>query len=125
MRGEEVPNLPCPFAGQKRADRINQVTAGPDQLCGDFEQALLGFDQAVEALGGKPPSPFRVAAPRAAARAWRIDQYEVGGSAPVVELFQLARRAQQARLDLSAGALGAWSQLRQPPPTAVRGQDPC
>src|SRR5438270_6952537 len=111
MRGEEVPNLPCPFAGQKRADRINQVTAGPDQLCGDSEQALLRFDQTVEALGGEPPSPFRVAAPRAAARAWRIDQHEIGGSAPVVEPFPLERPAQQAYSDLSASCLGAWSQL--------------
>ena len=67
MADEEVGNLPCPFAGQKRADRIHQTPAGTDEFDGDIEQAPLERDQPVEPLRRKPPTTLRVATPRAAA----------------------------------------------------------
>jgi hypothetical protein len=44
---EEAVNLPCPFAGQQRADRIHQAPAGLHQLSRHIEQALLDTGEAV------------------------------------------------------------------------------
>src|SRR5438270_7896991 len=107
MTVEKDGNLRCPFAGQERAHRIDQPALRPNELRRYSEQALLGFDEAVEAVGREPPPAFRIAAPGAAARAWRIDQHQVGTCAPIGEVVEFARRTQQARVDLSAGTLGA------------------
>src|SRR3954463_13969312 len=106
MADEEGLNLPCPFAGQKRADRIDQPAPGTDQLGTDIEQPQLACDQAVQPLGREAPTTLRIAPPRAAARAWRIDQDEIGLCAPVGELRELIRRVEKPHFDACAGAAG-------------------
>src|SRR4051812_16408716 len=102
MTVEKGTNLPCPFAGQERAHRIDQPASGPNELRGDSEQALLSFDQALKPLWGEPPTAFRIPAPGTAARARRIHQDQVRRFTPVCELVEFAWRVQQTRFDMSA-----------------------
>ena len=60
-------DLPCPFTGQDRANRIDEVPAGLDQLGGDREQAVLQADKPVEPFRRQAPPPFGIATPGAAA----------------------------------------------------------
>src|SRR6185503_17597555 len=110
MAIEEAGDLPCPFAGQERADGIDEASPGPDQLGGDIEQARLRFNQAVETFSSEAPAPFRVAAPGAAARAGRVDEDEVGVTAPIIEVIELSRRIEQPRFDRRASAVRPWSE---------------
>src|SRR3954468_23565604 len=105
MADEEGLNLPCPFAGQKRADRVDQPAAGTDQFRADIEQPLLYCDQAVQPLGREAPTTLRIAPPRAAARAWRIDQDEIGLRPPVGERDELIRHVEKPHFDACAGAV--------------------
>src|SRR5437763_3458443 len=98
MAGEEVFNLPCPFAGQKGADGIDKASPGTDQFGSDVEQALLEGDYAVEPLGCQAPASLGVAPPRAATGTRRIDQDEVGLAAPVGEFVEFLRWVEQPRL---------------------------
>ena len=102
MTLKEAFDLPCPFAGQQRADRIDKPPPRPNELGGDVEEALLSTHQAIETTGRESPSPFRIAPPRTAARTWRVDKDEVGPVSTVGKLVQLTRRIKQANLDFSA-----------------------
>ena len=73
MTLEEVVNLPCPFAGQERTDRINQPSAWTDQFRGNVEQPLLNSNKTIEPFGRKAPPALRITAPRAASRARSIN----------------------------------------------------
>src|SRR4051812_13208769 len=92
-------NLSCPFAGQEGAYSIDEAAAGLHQLRSKIEQPRLHRNQAIEPLGREPPAAFRIAAPRSASRAGRIDKHQIRLAAPFVEVVQLARRVQQLRLD--------------------------
>src|SRR5581483_3833153 len=96
---KEALNLPCPFAGQDRAHGVDEPAAGLHQLRTDPKQPLLRGYEPVEPFRRQPPPAFRIAAPRSAPRAWRIDQDEVGFSAPVCQLLQFLRRAKQSGFD--------------------------
>ena len=49
MALEEALDLPCPFTGQKRADRVDEVPARANQLGRNIEQSFLDADDSVEA----------------------------------------------------------------------------
>src|SRR5690348_1937010 len=116
---KEAVNLPCPFPGQKRADRVNQPPAGPHELGANVEQPLLKFDHPVEPLGREAPAPFRVAPPGSAAGAGRVHEDEVRAPAPVGKLLELARRVEEPGLDGCAGPRGTRSKLGQAGAVAV------
>jgi len=44
MTVEKDANLPCPFAGQERAHRIDEASSRPNEFRRNSEQALLSFD---------------------------------------------------------------------------------
>ena len=119
----EALDLPWPFPGQQRANRIDQAPTGADQFRGNIQQPLLGGTEMFEPPRGEPPPAFRVAPPRPASRAWRIDEDQVRLGAPFGQLFQLARRAQQARFDRRCGPLRARGKLGQAGAIAVGGED--
>jgi hypothetical protein len=50
MAAEEVRCSACPFAGQKRANRIDQASARANQLRGDIEQTRLERYQSIQSL---------------------------------------------------------------------------
>src|SRR6476646_1556049 len=99
MAAKEALNLPCPFAGQERAHGIDQATTRADKLRCIVEQTLLRSSQPLKPLSRQTPSPFRIAPPRPASGAWRIDQDEVSLVAPVSKLVELMGRTEQACLD--------------------------
>src|SRR5689334_18671183 len=100
MALKEAFNLPCPFAGQERADGVDEAASGPHQLCPDVEQALLRRYHPIQALGSEPPSAFGIAPPCPAAGTRRVDEHEVRFSMPVGKLDEFRRSVEQSRLDL-------------------------
>src|SRR5438067_7940030 len=122
---KKAVNLPCPFAGQKRADRIGQTASRSHQLRTEVKQLLLQLDDAIEPVGREAPAPLRIASPCPAARAGRVDEDKIGGASPVRELLKLLRRTQQAGFDDRPGTLGTRRELRQARTIAVRGKDDC
>src|SRR6476661_11277684 len=116
MASEEAVNLPCPFAGQDRAYRIDQAPAGLDHRSAEIKQMLLDGDDPFEPPGCQTPAALRIAPPGPAARTGRVDQDEVGPVAPVGQLGKLVGRVQQPRLDPRSGSLRARRKLAQAPP---------
>ena len=109
---KEAVNLPCPFAGQERADRIDHAASRSHQLRTKVEQLLLQPNDLVEPVGRQAPPPLRTASPCPTAGAGRVDQDEIGSGSPVGELIELLRRTQQARFDDRTGTLGTRRKLR-------------
>src|SRR5689334_15102141 len=99
MAFQEALNLPCPFVGQKRTDRIDEVAPRSHQLGTDVEKALLKPYETIEPLRRQPPAGFGVAAPSAASRARCIDQHKIGLCVNVREFRKLVRGTEQVRLD--------------------------
>jgi len=77
MAGKKVRDPACPFAGQYRADRIDQASARLDHLGAEIEQPILGRGEPLEPLGGQAPAALGVPPPGAAAAARCIDQYSI------------------------------------------------
>src|SRR6185437_7761555 len=123
MALEKAVDLPCPLAGQERADRIDQASARADQIGAYVQQALLNANQSVEPLRSEPPAAFGIAAPRSASGAGRVDEDHVSHSTPAGEIFKLVRWVEQACFDHGACPLGAGSKLGETRAIAVRGQD--
>jgi hypothetical protein len=92
MALKEALDLVCAFAGQERADGIDDAPTGLDELRGNIEQALLDGNEAIQPLGRQPPTPLRIAAPGSAPGAGRVDETQVGVGLPVGEFRQLFRR---------------------------------
>src|SRR2546430_1883865 len=109
---KEAVNLPCPFTGQERADRIDQTASRPHQLRSKVEQLLLQLDDPIEPLGCEAPAPLGIASPCPTTGAGRVDEDEIGGASPVGELIKLLRWTQQAGLDDRPGTLGTRRELR-------------
>ena len=83
----------------------------------------LQRDHFVEAVGAEPPASLRIAPPRPAARAGRIDQHDVGLAFKVFELLGLAPAVEQAGLDGGVGAGRARGKFGQAAAVIVAGDD--
>jgi hypothetical protein len=77
MAVEEAVDLRCPFAGQDRADGIDEASARADQFGGNVEPPLLQREPTVETLRRETPAALGIAPPRPAARAGRVNEDHV------------------------------------------------
>ena len=121
---EEALDLPCPFAGQQRANRIDEASARLHQFRGDVEQPLLQRSTRRSRRSGVSrhrPSGLRRHVPLPEQGA--STSTTLGAFAPVDQLFQFPGRTEQPGLDRGAGPLSARGQLRQARTVAVGRQD--
>src|SRR3954469_19353871 len=102
------------FLGQDRADRVDQMTARPQQFCRQIEQSGLKCNDLLQPLCRQPPARFRIAAPGSAPRAGGVDEHKVELAAPLPECLGLSPRIEKMGGDVAGpGPLGAGWQLRE------------
>ena len=109
MAAEEGGSLPCPFAGQQRANRIDEPSPGTHQLGGDVEQPRLHSRQSLQPLGSKPPASLGIAPPGSASGAGRVDQHEVAAGP---QLGQRRAQGDERRAPLVAHGVALLDQRR-------------
>ena len=99
MTRKECIHLVAAFRVEQRAGDIDQPAAGPHEFSRDIEQPRLSLDETLQPLGRQPPPPFRITAPGAGARTWRVDQHRIAAIGERGQHFEFAPRVDQARFD--------------------------